>query len=263
MAFIRADFYAASLGMQTGIHVILPEGAGKNDELRVLYLLHGLSDNCTNWVRGTSIERYALQYNTAVVMPEVQRSFYTDMRYGPQYFAYVTEELPRFCQKTFAFSGEREKTFVAGLSMGGYGALKCALTYPERYAYCAAFSSACDIRLRTSLPEMDEQLTRDAKAIFGEQIHIPEEADLHLLAEKNAKAPALPKLYLTCGLQDGLLPENRAIAERLQRLGYGIRYEEWEGVHNWEFWDTSILKAFRYFFGQKESGVVAPIAKKP
>ena len=92
MSFFRGDFFSEELGMQTGIHVIIPDAA-KNSDLRVLYLLHGLSDNCSNWIRNTSIERYAVEYNTAVIIPEVQRSFYTDMKYGLNYFSYVADEL--------------------------------------------------------------------------------------------------------------------------------------------------------------------------
>ena len=119
MAFFRGDFYSEHLGMQTGAHFVIPENVEKNEELRVLYLLHGLSDNCGHWVRNTSAERYAVEHRTALVIPEVQRSFYTDMKYGPHYFSYVSKELPAFAQKTFGLSAEREKNMVAGLSMGG------------------------------------------------------------------------------------------------------------------------------------------------
>lgn len=260
MAFFRGDFYAESLGMQTGVHVIIPETTAANDEYKVLYLLHGLSDNCGNWIRNTSVERYAIEHCTAVVIPEVQRSFYTDLKNGPQYFTYVSKELPQFAQKMFGLSAKREKNFVAGLSMGGYGAMKCALTYPEQYAYCAAFSSAGDIFLRTAVESCDEQLIRDVHGIFGETVKIPKESDLHYLIEKNASAKQKPKMYLTCGTQDILLPESQELQKHLKECGYEVTYEEWEGDHTWDFWDDSIRKAFAHFFGAKEDGVKTPLS---
>ncbi len=265
MAFFRGDFYSEHLGMQTGAHFVIPENVEKNEELRVLYLLHGLSDNCGHWVRNTSAERYAVEHRTALVIPEVQRSFYTDMKYGPHYFSYVSKELPAFAQKTFGLSAEREKNMVAGLSMGGYGAMKCALTYPEQYAYCAAFSSACDTLRRTqkaaSAPYvLDERILRDIAGMFGPELELPKECNLHYLAEKSASAPEKPKLFMTCGLQDVLLDENQVMAGLLKKNGYDIHYEEWEGNHTWEFWDTSLRKAFHYFFGAKEDGVKTPLS---
>ena len=127
MAFFRGDFTSQVMQMVTTIHVVMPEYIDKKDT-RVLYLLHGLSDNCSNWFRLTSLERYANEYKIAVVVPEVQRSMYTNMKYGLRYFDYVSEELPRFISQMFGVPNDREHRFVAGLSMGGYGALKCALT---------------------------------------------------------------------------------------------------------------------------------------
>jgi len=259
MAYFRGDIYSQALGMQTGIHVILPDGCEKNSDLRVLYLLHGLSDNCSNWAYKTGIARYAIEYRTAVIMPEVQRSFYTDMRCGPRYFTYVAKELPEICQKIFGLSDRREQNMVAGLSMGGYGAMKCALSFPERYGYCAAFSSACDIHLRTGNGSIDPNYLRDLKGMFGESLEVPEASDLHKLAEKNAPAAA-PRMFLTCGLEDSLLPENREMADILKKLAYDVHYEEWTGDHTWEFWDASIQKAFRYFFGEQGQDVVRPVS---
>ena len=259
MSFFRGDFFSEELGMQTGIHVIIPDAA-KNSDLRVLYLLHGLSDNCSNWIRNTSIERYAVEYNTAVIIPEVQRSFYTDMKYGLNYFSYVADELPRYVHKMFGLSNSREKTFVAGLSMGGYGALKCALTYPKRYGCCAAFSSACDIVKRVQPEDLGSAWAGEVKAVFGEDLKVPARDNLHLLARKSAKSAVRPRFFITCGTQDGLLSESWEMSELMTSLNYDIRYEEWEGNHTWEFWDTSIRKAFAYFFGSRENGVKTPLS---
>ena len=147
MTYLRCDFSSKSLEMCTSFIALLPEDVPLGDA-PVIYLLHGLSDNCTGWTRLTGVERYAREHNAAVIMPEVQRSFYADMALGLRYFTYISQELPAFCRRTFGLSAARERNFVMGLSMGGYGALKCALTAPERYAGCGAFSSVTDIRAR-------------------------------------------------------------------------------------------------------------------
>ena len=139
MAFFHCEIASESLRMATAVDVILPD-KGELSEVKTLYLLHGLTDDCTGWTRYTAVERYARERGLAVVLPEVQRSFYTDMAYGLPYFTYVSEELPAVCRRMFGLGAARDQNYIFGLSMGGYGAMKCALTYPDRYAGAASFS---------------------------------------------------------------------------------------------------------------------------
>ena len=175
MAFLRCDYHSTLLDMSTSFIASLPDSVYL-DKAPVLYLLHGLSDNCTGWSRYTRVDRYAYDHQVAVIMPEVQRSFYTDMAMGMEYFSYITEELPAFCRHTFGLSRERELNYVAGLSMGGYGALKCALKRPESYAACAAFSSVTDYPGRAA--RADERERREIRAIVGPDGIVPEDVDL-------------------------------------------------------------------------------------
>src|SRR6266498_4824372 len=112
---------------------------------RTLYLLHGHSDDHTAWMRWSSIEKYAEGLNLAVVMPAVHLSFYNDMVYGGKYWQFISEEVPALVREMFSLSADRKDNFVAGLSMGGYGAFKMALTHPERFAAAASLSGAVDI----------------------------------------------------------------------------------------------------------------------
>ena len=115
MALFAGSLYAESLGMNTGVTVSLPgERRDRTGDMPVLYLLHGLSDDHTSWVRRTDIDRYAEEWGVAVIMPEVQRSFYCDMTNGPRYFTYIVDELPALCQRLFRVSARREDNFVAG-----------------------------------------------------------------------------------------------------------------------------------------------------
>src|SRR3954447_14294757 len=143
MALLRCDVFSDALSLSTSLTVILPQptrtqigmtGDAGEDPPPVLYLLHGLSDDDTIWLRRTSIERYVAPLGLAVVMPQVARSFYTDEAHGNRYWTFLSEELPLLARSFFHLSDRREDTFVAGLSMGGYGAAKWALRHPDRFA---------------------------------------------------------------------------------------------------------------------------------
>lgn len=155
MALLTFDFFSDALERGTSMTVVLPQptqeqiGVGATtfkDPPRVLYLLHGLSDDHTAWLRYTSIERYAAALGFAVVMPAVDRSFYANEKKGHPYWDYVSDELPRVVRRFLRVSEDPADTFVAGLSMGGYGALKHAVIHPERYAGVASLSGVADIR---------------------------------------------------------------------------------------------------------------------
>ena len=242
MAYIRCDVMSSALRMGTSFVAIIPEqGAGENTP--VLYLLHGLSDSCTAWTRYTSIERYANEKKMAVIMPEVQRSFYTDMIFGLPYFKYITEELPELCYNLFRLPKEKKNNYVMGLSMGGYGAMKCALNYPEKYAGCAAFSAAMD--MRGILKDIDNNQifkVNEAKACFGQELILPENCDLAEVLKKK-EASELPPFYITCGEQDTLYEANDRMVQALEEHGCEVTFEHWEGDHTWAVWDRSVRQA--------------------
>lgn len=242
MAHLRCDFRSEAMDMNTSMNVILPEGTPLS-QVPVVYLLHGLADNCTGWSRYTSVERYAREKNAALVIPEVQRSFYADMDQGIPYFTFIHEELPKICRGFFGFSDAREKNYLMGLSMGGYGTLKCVLQTPERYAGAAAFSAVADIR--EFVAGSAEAQKRQFRGIFGQALAVPEDCDLMAMVER-ADAKALPRLYMACGEQDALYPANIRLAERLCAGGADLRFEHWQGIHNWVFWDAAVCRAMEY-----------------
>lgn len=247
MAHLRCDFRSEAMDMNTSMTVILPEGV-KQSEVPVVYLLHGLADNCTGWSRYTSVERYAREKGAALVIPEVQRSFYADMEQGISYFTFIHDELPEICRNFFGFSPAREKNYLMGLSMGGYGTLKCVLQSPERYAGAAAFSAVADIAQYAAAQSGAQK--KQFQAIFGQTLEIPEGSNLFALAGK-ADPAKLPKLYLACGEQDALFDANVRFAERLHEKGADVRFEHWQGIHNWVFWDAAVCKAMDYLLDVK------------
>ncbi len=251
MAFFNVRFYSEALGMQTEVFVILPQkknngeigisaAKGGENAYRTLYLLHGLSDDHTIWMRRTSIERYADRYGICVVMPAAARSFYCDMKYGPAYYTYIAHELPERMREFFRLSDKREDNFVAGLSMGGYGALKIALRERDRFCAAAGLSSAIDTAARKD--------NATFRAIFGENAEVPAEDDLFRLAENTENRP---RIFLGVGTEDRLWAENQTMKKVLEERGYDLTYRESPGNHNWDFWDEYIVYVLEWMFGKK------------
>lgn len=205
MAFFRCDVMSESLGMATSVLVTMPD-TGDLAAAPVVYLLHGLTDNCTGWLRYTQAEHLARTHGAILIVPEVQRSFYTDMACGPKYFTYINQELPTLCRRFFGIQPVPERTYIMGLSMGGYGAMKCAFTAPQQYAGCAGFSSVEKFRDGTC---------------------------------------PMPRLFLACGQQDSLYPANLRLRDTLQAMNWPLTWYEAPGDHNWFFWNDALGRAMK------------------
>ncbi len=238
------------------MNVILPqntksqigmEGKAVNENAPVLYLLHGLSDDHSIWLRRTSVERYVSELGLAVVMPAVARSFYCDMKHGLKYWSFISDELPKIVQSFFHVSPRREDNFVAGLSMGGYGAFKLAMAKPENYAAAISLSGALDAEKRVKVWKSQEMTD-----IFGDKV-TGTENDLFHLAKKVSKLDSgqIPALFQSCGTEDFLIDENRAFKKHADKLGLKIDYEEKPGVHDWAYWDKAIVRSLQWLVRKK------------
>ena len=246
MALFRGDIRSSVMQMDTSINIILPYDRpveNQQDPCKVIYLLHGIKQNSTDWTRWTDIEAYVKENGVALVFPEGYRGFYTDMVYGPAYYTYLSQELPELVCKMFGVSGKREDTFVAGLSMGGYGALKLALRNPERFAGAASFSAVTD-PLDYSLNMGGPLTEKEAPAIWGEELQLQKEDDLFLLAEKASRLPQAdrPRIYSCCGTEDFLYQQNLKLKAKMEELPFDYTYEEWSGIHDWDFWKPAVIK---------------------
>lgn len=245
MIRLRTDLYSESLAMGTNLVVLMPQAAsgigmrgeiaGGGDGVPVLYLLHGLSDDCTVWERRTAIERYATEHGIAVVMPEVRRSFYVDEAVGERYWTWISEELPSILARTFRISTAREDTFVAGLSMGGFGAFKLALNHPGRFAAAASLSGAL---IPQELP-LDEAFGSLGQRVWAGRDLTGTEDDLLGLLGRHPAAE-LPALFLDCGTEDELITSNERFAEAAESRGVDVRARFRPGAHTWDFWDRGI-----------------------
>lgn len=254
MAFIDLKFYSEALGMQTEVYVVIPQksnngeigiGTAKGtDKYKCLYLLHGHSDDHTIWMRRTSIERYATEYGICVVMPCGGRSFYTDMKYGMKYYTFVAQELPEIICDMFNVSRKREDNFLAGNSMGGYGALKIALKECGRFCAAAGLSPVTDLQFLFDSGREDL-----FHHIFGETNVIPEQEQLGWLLEQKKDDPGRPRIFVGVGTEDFLYGDSQAFREKIGKLDYDFTYRESSGEHNWVFWDEYIQYVLKWMFG--------------
>ena len=243
MALFNVNYGSDVMNKYMGMNIIIPEGdVGIKDEegkYAVVYLLHGYTDDYTKWCRLTAIERYANDLGIAVVMPDGGKSFYTDMIHGDPYFTYLTEEVPAYVQKWLPITKDPTYTYIAGLSMGGYGAMKMALTYPERYKAAGSFSGVLAMveMANAILPEDSEPWLKrteiDVPLAFGDVTKIAGSSnDVYWLAEEAKKAgKLLPDLYLSCGTEDFIYEHTTFFAGHLENLGIPFNYHEEPGVH--------------------------------
>lgn len=252
MALIHLSLYSDTLMMDSSVSIIFPQNCQRvlderkplfKGPYKVLYLLHGLKQNETSWTRMSSVERYVSQLPLVVVMPSVHRSFYTDQERGFPYFAYVADELPTLMHEMFNISTRKEDTFVAGLSMGGYGAFKLALSRPEQYGYAASLSGALDL---VGLRAQQEDNSNDAEMenTFGDLDRVEgSRHDLFALAKglKDTK----PKLFMSCGTEDFLYAGNKRFYEIFSKE-MSITYHEEAGAHTWDYWDRNIQRVLNW-----------------
>lgn len=260
MAFITTEIYIPghnrTIGCELYFPTDLPESVG-NKVNGVITLLHGRSNTGADWMRYTAAPRYAADNGYILIAPNADNSFYLDMAYGDDFYTILSELLPAQLHSIFKLPTEREKNFIAGLSMGGYGALRFALAHPDRWAAAASFSGSIAVREMMGSPVAGAgaELERYAISLVGIERKIPDEVDLFHLAGEVAALPKeqQPRLFSTCGRQDaefvGILAQNEAFAQRAESLGLDYTYLQWDGGHDFAFWDRSLAEFIGFIQG--------------
>ena len=237
---LRGNYNSEILHMSTHLQVMFPDkfisANTANRPLRIIYLLHGLHGDSSTWLHYTPLPYYAKKLNTVFVMPEVGRSFYSDLMYGRKYYTYVSQELPIVCRKLFNFSARREDTAIMGCSMGGFGSLYIALKNPELFGFCGPIAPACmcmkdllaelqqDPKPMINSSEEAREIFIDIKALYGEKLEYDPEYDIY---EKIKTFPAnlpKPKIFATCGLEDDLRKESLLMKNAIQNCGFDFTY---------------------------------------
>jgi putative tributyrin esterase len=246
MALLETRFYSTTLGLSLGANIILPgHPEAWREPPAVLYLLHGLSDDHTAWCRRTSIERYAFDYNLAIVMPDAYKSFCCDMAHGSDYWSFVADELPKLVKQWFNVSNDWRKTFVAGLSMGGYGAFKLAMGLPGRFAAAASLSGALDLGAHIG-DDFSQTRLRCFEAVFGDIATLPGSRNDLIAQLKAMETVPETRFYIVCGTEDYLYKDSLAFRDLATKKGLDLTYEEAAGEHEWGFWDTYIQRVLEW-----------------
>lgn len=271
MSLVNLDLYSYELAMNTQAALLLPERRGVPQTARngkpypVLYLLHGHGQDHTSWLRLSRLEAYLKDAEVIVVMPNGTRGSYVDGVSTYRYGSYLTEELPVILRNWFHITEKREETFIAGISMGGYGALRAALACPEKYAAAAGLSSAIRLdRVRPapegglSIPDRPD-IAGNYRAVFGSEESFAASAyNLENLARdlQSSERPR-PRLLQVCGDRDPLRPMNDEFAEFMKREcpDVPLKYEIRPGLHTFDFWDQQIQTVLEFF------GLLPPISK--
>lgn len=238
-------FDSAALGRRMSYRVILPPSY--NDSLRrfpTLYLLHGLTGNYRDWESRTNVFRYSRAHDVLIVMPDGEDSWYTDSQGTPaaKFESYIARDLVADVDRTYRTIGTRHGRAIAGLSMGGYGAMKFGLKYPNLFMFAGSFSGALGAGNAAFTGGRNEKLAKELLTIYGPPgSQTRTDNDLLLVLEK-ANVAALPFIYLDCGSDDGLLESNRAFVAALQKKKARYEYREAPGAHTWDYWDRQVAQ---------------------
>ena len=255
MAYFRIEYYSKALRRTTSFEMMVPndprEGMPEPSQpMKTLFLLHGYTGKAGNWVP----EDLPVKYNFAIVMPSAENSFYLDgLSSGHAFQTMVGIELVDYIRNTFGLAKGPKDTFIAGLSMGGFGALHTGLAYPDRFGKIGALSSALIVHeVATMKPGQGNEVANYEfyRECFGDPATAAErDCNPEVLARKlKAEGKAIPGIYMACGTEDFLIENNRAFHRFLEDEKIPHEYHEGKGIHDMVFWQEYIRKAVEWMF---------------
>ena len=258
MARLLIEYFSNALRRTTSFEMMIPNDARADlpwentaaapKPMSTLFLLHGYTGKAGNWVP----EGLPEKYNFAIVMPTAENSFYLNGEAtGTAYQTMVGEELVDYVRKTFHLANGPEDTCIAGLSMGGFGALHTGLAYPDRFGKIGALSSAYIIHEVAKMKPGEGNDVANYASVFGDpETLLERDENPEVLVRKLKAAGAkLPEIYLCCGTEDFLIENNRGLHRFLEAEGVPHEYRESKGIHDMVFWHEYIAKIVEWMFG--------------
>ena len=264
MATGRMEFHAETIMQHANFCFVLPndfimeeikDPTHYDRPTKSLILLHGLTGTDTDWLYGGVAQEMSKQFNLAVFMPTTGNAFYLDRGYpGGNFGSFVGEELPSYIRDVFGYCRNREDTLIAGLSMGGFGAIHTALAFPDTFSACIALSSALVLHEVAETGKrqnsvMPEQMVRD---VFGDpKTLLSSDKNPELLYQRRkAEGNPIPRLYLAIGTEDSLYSVNQDFRRFLEEEQADFFFEDGPGMHNWDFWNEYLPRGLSWVLQQ-------------
>ncbi|HKP73120.1 MAG TPA: alpha/beta hydrolase family protein [Pyrinomonadaceae bacterium] len=249
-------FESKLIGQTLPYNVVLPplydSPQSRAVKYPVLYLLHGLGGSAADWTSDRAhLAEHAAAYRLIIVTPEGKDGWYTDSATvaNGKFETYILEELIPDVERRFRAQTTRDARAVAGLSMGGYGALKFGLKYPQKFVFAASMSGAFNAPAwNQDDPETAAWLKPSIARAYGAMDSPVRPAnDLFKLfaAIPQESIGALPFFYLDCGTDDFLVQSNRALSELLLKRKIPHEYRQLPGAHTWAYWDAQVQEVLR------------------
>lgn len=260
MSQIDTRFFSQSLNRYTSFKMYIPDdkrnygGTYDKENMKTLFILHGYSQDGNNWIP----DHIAEKYNLAVVIPHGENSFWLDgLSMGHKYCTYVGDELVQYVRNTFGLAKTPENTAIMGYSMGGFGALHTAFTYPETFGKVCALSSALIVHEIAGMKEGGRNDVANYDyyhECFGnlDTVIDSDNNPETLIKRLNTQKKKIPQIYIACGTEDFLLDNNRQFHTFLERENVPHVYLESKGGHDMTFWSEYVVKFSDMMFGKKE-----------
>lgn len=261
MATLTTTFQSEELKRKVTFTAIIPtptkslydyetKAEAKPEGLKTLYLLNGWNGNHEDWIQNSTIIKLADQYNLAVIMPSGDNSFYVDHVDDSNYGKFIGEELVTVTRGLFPLSTKREDTFIGGLSMGGYGALRNGYVYNKTFSKILGLSSSI-LHKGDKVHDLSEENPINSKLKFIIQSDsfndMDDSMDIYRVIEN---AETKPDLFMACGTEDFLYEENLAVHNWMESENIAHHYVEAPGEHNWKFWEMTISQALEWIYGK-------------
>jgi putative tributyrin esterase len=248
VAMRDVSFYSAALRREMPYRVYLPATIASGQKLPVVYLLHGNGGSFWNWSNYSDVARYAATEESGgliLVMVQGDSSYFVNSATKPEdkYEDYLVNDLISDVEARFPAAKDRESRAIVGVSMGGFAAVKLALTRPDLFVFAGAISPAIDVPSRHFSIRRAAQWSR-FKSIFGEMGSQTRQASDPFILLRSANPAATPYLYVTAGEQEALLDPNRRFAARLHGGGFAYEFHTKPGGHDWTEWDAQIPGCF-------------------
>ncbi len=265
MALLQINFYSEALRKITTFNMFLPNDVQEfmtegnenyNRGQKTLFLLHGFSGNNIDWMLGSLAQDISTKYNMAIVMPSGDNSFYLDGKgTGRAYGKFIGEELVDYVRKTFNLGKSSEDTYIGGLSMGGFGAIRTGVKYPQTFGKIVGLSSALIIHDIKSMAPGSKNDIADYDyytSVFGDLDSLvnSENNPEFLLKKLKENAMKIPKIFIACGAEDFLIQQNRDFIEFLNKEKIDVEYCENEGIHDWDYWNKMLEPSVKWLLNK-------------